>query len=200
MAGHRLAARTIPDAFGLISTDGVAGVTVRVENRRIGETNGDGLLIAPLYGWLNNRISVDALDLPANLQIDTPHRQVVGRGQAGSLIRFGMRQTRSATISLVDEAGQPLPLGASVVRGGSGDGGAGADASDSDSAGAGAGAEPMVGYDGEVWLDELSVGDNRVEVELAPGQRCEAHFDLSGKSKRPSKIGPVTCKRGGSDR
>ena len=50
MAGHRLATRSIPDAFGLVSTDGVAGVTVRVENRRVGETNSDGLLIAPLHG------------------------------------------------------------------------------------------------------------------------------------------------------
>lgn len=199
MAGHRLAARSIPDAFGLVSTDGVAGVTVRVENRRIGETNGEGLLIAPLYGWLKSRVSVDALALPADLQIEAPQRQIVGRGQAGSLLRFAMRRTRAATISLVDEAGQPLPLGSSVDLATAVAALSSTAASEADPAlpgaslAARAGIRPMVGYDGEVWLDDLAETGNRVEVRLTPRQRCEARFDLPAKAG-PSRLGPVTCR------
>lgn len=201
MAGHRLASRSIPDAFGIVSTDGVPGVTVRVENRRIGETNSDGLLIAPLYGWLNNRVSVDALELPADLQIENPQRQVVGRGQAGSLVRFSMRRSRSATVSLVNEAGVPLPLGSSVdlatavsrLK-------AGASASTTEPPGsrsdekADASTQLMIGYDGEVWLDGLAAEGNRVEVQVSRQQRCVADFTLPASTTGPARLGPITCR------
>lgn len=214
MSGHRLASRSIPDAFGLVSTDGVPGVTVRVENRRVGETNSDGLLLAPLYGWLNNRVSVDALELPADLQIEAPQRQIVGRGHAGSLVRFSMRRSRAATISLVDEAGLPLPLGSSVdlvtavslltaanAAGAAGAtdsvGSAGSDdrtgTGASDSVTAIANTQLMIGYDGEVWLDGLAPLGNRVEVQVSREQRCSARFDLPAVATGPARLGPITC-------
>ena len=57
-----------------------------------------------------------------------------------------------------------------------------------------AAARPMVGYDGEVWLDDLAAEGNRIEVQLPGEQRCETRFDLPAKASGPSRLGPLTCR------
>src|SRR5690606_15139936 len=64
---HAYAMRRIDDAFGVVDTSGFAGIPVRLENRIIGETDANGLmLVSRLNAWQANRISIDPLDLPAN--------------------------------------------------------------------------------------------------------------------------------------
>lgn len=189
--GHRIAARTIPDAFGLVTTDGIANVPVRLENRLIGLTDARGLLVTPLYGWIANRISVDALDLPADLGIDVAQQQVVGRGQAGSVIRFPMRRVRAATLALIDDLGEPVPVGSRVrllssvqvgplVMPG---------LEDEDAL-----YTTEVGYDGEVWLEKLAPLGNLLEVRLSRRRRCIARFDFPVDAVSPARIGPIACR------
>ena len=52
MGGHLHAMRRVDDAFALVSTHGVAGVPVKLENRLVGVTDSDGLLlITRLNAW-----------------------------------------------------------------------------------------------------------------------------------------------------
>ena len=190
VGGHRLAARALPDAFALVTTEGVPDVPVRLENRLVGRTDGEGLLVAPLYGWISNRVSVDALELPADLRIDSVQQQVIGRGKAGSVVRFPMRRVRAATVILVNEIGRTLEQGATVTRIGP--------MPDSDKP---AGASPppdmapsQIGYDGEVWLEELAEKNNQFEV--IDGERhCIARFDFPPDASNPARIGPITCRQ-----
>ena len=121
-----------------------------------------------------------------------------------------MHRTRSATISLVDEAGEPLPLGSSVdlvtaMGGAQGHGDANvnddalalADASKLGSTGdplASPVSRPMIGYDGEVWLEALAAVGNRVQVQLPGSGRCEARFDLPAGAAGPKRLGPIVCR------
>ena len=225
LGGHRLAARSLPDAFGLVSTEGVADVSVRLENRLIGRTDGKGLLVTPLFGWLSNQVSVDALELPADLRIDAVQQQVVGRGRAGTLIRFPMRRIRAATLTLIDESGRPVAQGATVrtVTGAARAGAAasaiaapatanpaipapratapglalqtpGAPSLTAPASADAANAPAQVGYDGEVWLEDLADGHNEIDVALEDGRRCAARFDYPASTASPARFGPLVCR------
>ena len=109
MAGHLFATRRVDDAFAVVSTDGVADVPVTLENRVIGTTDDDGmLLVTRLNAYQKNQLGIDAMSLPANMHVDTVNEIVTPSDRAGAVARFGMRTVRAATIVLHDGSGKPL--------------------------------------------------------------------------------------------
>ncbi|MBS0415498.1 MAG: fimbrial biogenesis outer membrane usher protein [Proteobacteria bacterium] len=175
MGGHLFAARQIYDAFALVSTDGVPGVPVRLENRPIGSTDASGhLLVTPLNAYQNNKLGINPMDLPADLRIARVDAIATPPDRAGTLVEFGIAPMRAALVSLVDAAGQPLPLGSRVtVNGQAGN--------------------AVVGYDGEVYLDTLAA-TNQLTVQTPEGH-CTARFEHHKQSDGGiPRIGPLTCK------
>lgn len=172
---RRLFATRAPyEAFALVSTDGVAGVPVMLDNRPVGHTDAQGQLLAgPLRPWQHNRLRIDPLVLPANLRVDTVAQTVAPASRAGVRARFAIEPVRAALIVLHDRRGQPLPLGARVRL-----------ATRADS-------EAVVGYDGETYLEGLGAA-NRLVIEHAQG-RCEAAFDFPDPTDTIPRIGPLTC-------
>lgn len=176
MGGHAFASRSINDAFALISTDGVGGVPVKLENRLIGHTDEDGmLLVTPLNAWQRNKLSIDPMDLPANMRIDDVDQTATPRDRSGTRVRFGITTVRSALLILRDASGQPLPLGSSVNVEGMADSGA------------------VVGYDGETYVESLGE-HNRLRVQTPDGA-CSVTFDYPAASDAIPRIGPLTCLR-----
>lgn len=174
MGGHPFVARRIHDAFALVSTDGIAGVPVKLENRPIGQTNRNGLLlVAPLNAYQSNRLSIDPMSLPAGLHIDRIKSTATPADRAGTLVDFGIRPIRAATVVLVDAHGKPLALGSTVQA---------ADAPAEES---------LVGYDGEAYLEGLQE-HNRLRV-VTPDGICTARFDYSQDSQGIARIGPLPC-------
>lgn len=178
MGGHVFAAREVPDAFAVVSTDGVAGVPVRLENRPIGVTDRNGLLlVTPLLSWQRNRLSIDTLDLPADMRAERVDTQVTPRQSAGLGVSFGLRRTRAITLVLHDLHEQPLPAGSQVRL------------PDQRSA--------TVGYDGEVYLEDLPTRA-RLEVDTASG-RCSVTVPLADAAgSTPLRLGPLRCQPGAS--
>lgn len=175
MGGHAFASRNISDAFAVVSTDGIAGVPVRLENRLIGHTDADGmLLVAPLNAWERNKLSIDPMDLPANMRIADVDLLATPRDRAGARVRFAITPVRAAVVVMHDASGQPLPLGSRVQIDGA------------------PGSEAMVGYDGETYLDALKPGKNLLRVETTAGT-CYASFDYSSSEDAVPRIGPLTC-------
>lgn len=169
------AARRIDDAFAVVSTSGVPGVPVMLENRPIGTTNSGGdLLVTPLNAYQRNKLAIDPMHLPANVNIERVDTQVVPSDRAGTLVRFGIEPIRAASVILHDSAGKPVELGAEVkLRGGK--------------------AAPMVvGYDGIVYLEGLGE-HNVLEVQTSHGI-CTARFDYQPKSQTIPVIGPLVCR------
>ena len=174
MGGHPFAARNIGDAFAVVSTDGIAGVPVKLENRPIGRTDDRGmLLVTPLQSWQRNRLSIDPMDLPVNLRIDQVELLATPRQRSGTRVRFGITPVRAATVVLHDASGRPLPLGSSVGVNGA-----------ADPAGS-------VGYDGEVYLDALDT-HNLLRVRTPEGI-CAASFDYPVIDNDIPRIGPLIC-------
>ncbi|WP_235505808.1 fimbria/pilus outer membrane usher protein [Variovorax sp. Root411] len=176
MGGQPFAARRIDDAFAVVSTDGIAGVPVRLENRDIGTTDGQGmLLVAPLRAYQKNQLSIDPMQLPADVRIERVKTVATPSDRAGTLVRFGITPVSAAALLLVDEAGKPLPLG-SRVR---------ANAQDGEPA--------LVGFDGAVYLESLEAR-NTLDVQT-PGGHCRASFDYRKDGAGIPQIGPLRCAR-----
>ena len=175
MQGRAFAARAIDDAFAVVSTDGRAGVPVKLENRLVGRTGQDGLLlVSPLRAWQDNRLSIDPLDLPADLRIERVEAMARPRDRSGVAVRFRMAPVRAALLVLHDGAGRPLPLGSLVHVPGT--------------------EEPaMVGYDGETWLEALGA-HNRLWIDLPEGERCRVEFDYPESASPVPRIGPLACR------
>jgi outer membrane usher protein len=174
MGGHAFAARDIHDAFAVVSTDGVAGVPVKLENRVVGETDDDGmLLVTRLNAWQRNKLSIDPMDLPANVRIDAVDQEAAPRDRSGTLVRFGITPVRAAVVVLQDREGRPLPLGSTVAANGR------------------SGGEAIVGYDGETYLDALEP-HNRLRA-LTPEGACTVAFDYPAAGDAIPRIGPLAC-------
>ncbi|KFG94238.1 hypothetical protein GQ56_0127415 [Burkholderia paludis] len=179
MSGDVFAARQISTGFAVVSTDGIADVPVKLENNPIGTTDSRGmLLVSPLNAYQNNLLSIDPMDLPANVRIDRVKALATPTDRAGALVRFGIAPIRAASIILHDDSGQPLPLGSRVTI---------KDRADSGS---------MTGFDGVVYLDTLD--EHNTLVVHTPTGTCEASFDYHNESRTIPEIGPLRCRKDAS--
>ncbi len=174
MGGHAFLARDIHDGFAVVSSDGIAGVPVKLENRVVGQTDDDGmLLVTRLNAWQRNKLSIDPMDLPANVRVDAVDRVAAPRDRSGTLVRFGITPVRAAVVVLQDGEGRPVPLGSTIV------------------ANEHATGEVFVGYDGEAYLETLEP-HNQLRVQM-PGGTCTATFDYPAAGDAVPRIGPLAC-------
>lgn len=168
--------RRIDDAFALVTTDGVADVPVQFENRTIGRTDAGGhYLLTGLNSWQPNRISIDALDLPAQVQVASVKNAAVPMDRTGVLVDFALRTVRSAVITLKDAQGNFLPLGSRVFL----------NRSKTETA--------MVGYDGQIYLEDLATS-NLVTVAGSDGGYCSVQFVYPKDAGALPAIGPLLCR------
>ena len=174
MDGQFFAARRIDDAFAVVSTNGVAGVPVMLENRPIGRTNAGGdLLVTPLNAYQRNKLAIDPMQLPADVRIDRVDAEITPSDRAGTLVRFGIEPIRAASVVLHDAAGKPLAVGSTVQLKGA------------------AASAAVVGYDGVVYLEGLGV-HNALQVTTPAGD-CAAAFDYRAQAQAVPVIGPLVC-------
>jgi outer membrane usher protein len=176
MSGDVFAARRINDGFAVISTDGIANIPVKLENNLIGTTDSHGLLlVSPLNAYQNNQLSIDPMDLPAEVRIDRVYALATPTDRAGTIVRFDITPIRAALVTLHDDSGQPLPLGSRVAL--------------SDHVDTGA----IVGFDGAVYLDTLSA--HNTLIAHTPAGTCRVSFDYRNDSKNIPAIGPLLCRK-----
>ncbi|MBB6188273.1 fimbria/pilus outer membrane usher protein [Rhodanobacter sp. MP7CTX1] len=176
MSGDVFAARQIYDGFAVVSTDGIAGVPVNLQNNPVGTTDSHGLLlVTPLNSYQNNKVAIDAMNLPADVSINRVDADVATTDRAGTLVKFGITPVRSASIILVDAAGKPLPIGSLVQLHGH------------------TGEPALVGFDGAVYLDTLEPR-NVLDVDT-PSGACHASFAYARHGDGIPQIGPLTCQK-----
>ena len=174
MDGGWFAANRINDAFALVAT-GVGDVPVRFENQVIGRTDARGHLLVPgVNAYYPARFEIDLLDLPEDLQVAQSEQWVLLGAGSGALLRFPIQQVRAASITLVDSAGQPLPVGMSVQL-------------------LGSGRSATLGWDGQVYLEGLAQ-DNELLVRGAGVPSCRARFTLAEQATGVARLGPLVCR------
>ncbi len=175
MGGDVFASRRIDDAFAVVSTDGIAGVPVKLENNPIGSTDSHGmLLVEPLNSYQNNEVSIDPMHLPPDVQIDHVRTLATPTDRAGTLVKFGIKPVQAGVLTLVDSSGKPLALGSQVrVHGQPG------------------GDPALVGFDGQAYLETLQT--HTVLDVLTPDGECHVAFDYRKVGRTIPHIGPLRC-------
>lgn len=176
MDGPPQLVRRIANAFAIVSTDGVPGVPVRLENRLVGYTDRHGrLLVDRLNPWENNKIGIDTLELPADMYIERTQLQVVPEGDSGVRVRFPMRPVHSLELTVVDASGNPLPVGSPVYA-------------------EGRGGDPLtvIGYDSELYLVDPAPG-SRLHIDTAAG-RCTVVVPPSPQVAAAAGTDTVVCR------
>lgn len=137
MGGGWFASRAVTDAFAVVSTDGHPDVPVALENRPIGTTDARGLLmVTPLNAWQHNRLSIDPMDLPADIRVTDAARLATPAAGAGVRVDFDVRRVRAMRLHLHDVDGRPLPAGSRIE-------------------GAPPGMPALVGHGGEIYIEDL---------------------------------------------
>lgn len=175
MDSGMFAANRIDDAFVVVSTSGYADVPVRYENQVVGRTDRNGRLLVPYSsGYYRGKYEIDPMELPADVLASTVEQRVAVRRGSGYLLEFPLKRVLAASIVLVDANQHELKLG-SRVR-------------DTQSGG-----EAVVGWDGLVYLENLSA-HNRLQVDVADGGQCQVEFDLPEGEGPIPLIGPLVCR------
>jgi outer membrane usher protein len=184
MGGHTFAARRVDDAFAVVSTSGVAGVPVKLENLPVGVTDKNGmLLVTPLRSYQNNKIAIDAMNLPIDMRIERVVALSTPSDRAGNLVRFNIQRVRAASIILIGADGRPLAIGSLVHQ-------------------EGKNVQALVGFDGLVYLDSLEKSNvldiETPEVAGHPESRrtCRVRFEYPADSRGLPQIGPLKCAQG----
>ena len=114
--GRPALSRRLGRAFGMVALPGHADVTVYLENREVGKTDEDGYLFLPrLNPYQENRIRINAEDLPLDTEIARDELVAVPFDRSGVRIAFDVKTSRSALATLIDADGVPLPAGMEMV-------------------------------------------------------------------------------------
>lgn len=169
------AANRIDDAFVVVSTAGYADVPVRYENQEIGRTDAKGHLLVPYSsGYYRGKYEIDPMNLPPDVLAPDVEQRVAVRRGSGYLLEFPLRRVMAASVELVDGNQQVLKLGSRVTH-------------------AESGTQAVVGWDGLVYLENLS-SHNHLQVVLDGGGNCEVEFDLPEAQGSIPLIGPLVCR------
>ncbi len=165
----------IDDAFAVIDA-GAPGVDVFRENRRVGATDRNGLLLIPdLRAYDRNAISIDPKNLPVDTEIPRTSEVVVPTDRGGSVVRFGISVApEAAALVLRNATGAVLAAGSRGHLEGSGE-------------------SFVVGYDGQAYVRGLKPR-NVAMVDLADGGTCRASFSFANTPGARVDIGNVVCR------
>jgi len=165
---------TIYDSFAVIDTDPLPHVRIYQENRDVGRTDRKGRLLVPdMRAFDVNHIALEPRDVPADASLVTDKKSVRPQDRSGVVVRFSIHFSRSALLRLTDAAGKPLPLGSMATL-------------------KTTGVVAPIGYDGEVYLEEL-LEQNQLDVTVKGGQHCSASFRYRPIPGDIPSLGPIRC-------
>ncbi|MCB4823542.1 fimbria/pilus outer membrane usher protein [Roseicella aerolata] len=161
------------DSFAVVRTGSVPGVPVQYENRPAGTTRRDGRLLVPqLRSFDVNRLSIDPVALPADVEVSSTQQEVRPGDRAGIVVDFGIRRSLGALVRFQLPDGRPVPTGSAVRK---------------------EGQPPVpVGGGGRAYLTGLEER-NRVAIALPDGTTCQAGFGFTPLPGEIPLIGPVGC-------
>jgi len=170
--GSVFMAKRIQDGYAVANV-GASGVSVSVNNRPAAVTGWRGrALLTDLRSYQSNRVSINPLDLPANISITASAMDVVPMRASGVVVSFGGSTGSSALIVLRDADGAFLPVGTQITL-------------------SETGASFPIGYDGEVWIEGLRA-TNHVIAVVASGH-CSASFAFVADPGAQVYIDHVMC-------
>ncbi|ANY16535.1 fimbria/pilus outer membrane usher protein [Bordetella pseudohinzii] len=173
MKGSVFPMRRVYDSFAVVSTDGIANVPVKLENRLIGTTDDKGLLlVTPLNAWQENDVSIDPLVLPADVSVERVRMKAVPSTGSGMYARFPMKVTLAVELA-IRHANGALILPGTEAKLSPGD------------------QTLIVGYDGRVYMEDPPQGAQIIVLER--GSRCVVDLPADLPQHGRFDLGELTC-------
>jgi outer membrane usher protein len=115
LGGSAFLSRRITDSFAVVQVPDYSGVGIYADNQLVARTDADGNALLPrLRPYQKNTVRIEQADLPLDAQIDAVQLDAVPYFRSGLLLKFPVKRSRGALLTVVLENGEPLPSGAQV--------------------------------------------------------------------------------------
>ena len=167
--------RYLDQSFAMVKVADFKDVQVYANNQPVGRTDASGVAVIPrLSGFLPNRITFEAEDIPLEGSFGENAKDVKIANRMGAVVDMGVVRSISATLTLVEAGGRPVPAGASARIGE-------------------AGQEFPVARQGRVYVSGLERGKPNV-LNVRIGERaCRATVNLPAEFASGSTLGSIAC-------
>ena len=167
--------RYLDQSFAMVKVADFPDVQVYANSQPVGQTDASGVAVIPrLSGFLPNTITFEADDIPLEGSFGDNAKPVKIANRMGVLVDMGVLRRLSATLTLVEPSGGPVPAGASARIG---------EAEE----------EFPVARRGRVYVSGLERGKANV-VQVRIGERaCRAVVELPEGFTSGSTLGSFTC-------
>lgn len=165
------ATRFVTDSFALVETE-QGNIPVMIGHQLVGRTDAQGKLLVPdLDSYLENRLSIDPMFLPANAIVDSIEQLVTPRRKGGIHVKFPIVFAQSALARVVTPDQQPLPAGAILAD------------KNSDK-------NFTTGWDGDVYIENLT---EQLTLFWADGECFVNIKPAEDRTLALPRIGPFVC-------
>ena len=115
LGGNALLGRRINDSFAVVQVPGYSGVSIFANNKLVGRTDDNGNVLVPgLHSYQKNSVRIEEDDLPFDVQIDAVQLDLVPYSRSGLQLKFPVKSSRGALLTVILENGELLPAGAQV--------------------------------------------------------------------------------------
>jgi outer membrane usher protein len=115
VGGEWRISRYIDQSFAMVKVADFPDVRVYANSQPVGKTDASGVAVIPrLSGFLPNTITFEPEDVPLEGSFGDNAKPVKIANRMGVLVDMGVLRRLSATLTLVEANGRPVPAGASV--------------------------------------------------------------------------------------
>ena len=174
IGGRVLASRPIQDAYALVRTPGVAGVTTTLSHQSVGKTDSRGDILVPnLLSYYGNELGIDDQDIPLNYSIAKTDRTVAPPYRGGAVVAFPVKRLQAyvGTLEVQQQDKAVVPAYGDLTVG---------DAT-----------SPINGK-GEFYLETMPAGTNPAVVRYEGGV-CNFTITTPQSTERFVQMGKLTC-------
>ena len=113
LGGSAFLSRRITNSFAVAQVPGYSGVGIYADNQLVARTDAKGNALLPrLRPYQKNTVRIEQADLPLDAQIDAVQLDAVPYFRSGLLLKFPVKRSRGALLTVVLDNGEPLPAGA----------------------------------------------------------------------------------------
>ena len=113
LGGSAFLSRRITDSFAVVQVPDYSDVGIYADNQLVARTDANGTALLPrLRAYQINTVRIEQADLPLDAQINTIQLDAVPNFRSGLLLKFPIKRSRGALLTVVLENGEPLPAGA----------------------------------------------------------------------------------------
>jgi outer membrane usher protein len=174
-SGEWRISRYLDQSFAMVKVADFPDVRVYANSQPVGKTDTGGVAVIPrLSGFLPNTITFEPEDIPLEGSFGDNAKPVKIANRMGVVVDMGVLRRLSATLTLVEASGRPVPAGASARIGAAEE-------------------EFPVARQGRVYVSGLERGKpNVLQVQIG-GRACRATVELPAGFASGSTLGSFTC-------